>query len=194
MNDDQALSDTHSRLSESDPLTIDNRHAALDKLMRQHNDELVNYIYRWVRSPDDARDIAQEAFLRMFRLGDRNVVSHLRGFLYQTAKNIAADWLRRRIVREAFAEQASHQSSEQDLLTPEHLCLAREEIEAVGRAFELLPARTRMALLLIKEDGLSYEEVGRRLGIKTHSARRLIERALEFLLEAQESLHTRGKR
>jgi RNA polymerase sigma factor (sigma-70 family) len=120
----------------------------------------------------------------------------LRGFLYQTAKNIAADWLRRRIVREAFIDDSLRRGHQENVLTPERICLAQEEVEALERGFELLPPRTRMALILIKEDGLSYEEVGARLGIKTHSARRLIERAMEFLLEAvtQERLITRRKR
>ena len=41
-----------------------------------------------------------------------------------------------------------------------------------------------MALLMVSQDEPSFEEVGQRLGIKTHSARRMVERAMEYPLEA----------
>lgn len=184
MNEREADSEVDSNgLSDSEPLTSENRHAAIARLVHQHNDELVNYLFRWVRSRDDARDIAQEAYARIFHLGEPTVVSHLRGYLYKTAKNIASNWLRSRIVRETYAEQESLSASEEDKRTPEQICLAREEYEAVKRAFEKMSARMKLAVHLIKEDGLSYDEVAAQLEIKPNSVRRLVERAMEFLLE-----------
>jgi DNA-directed RNA polymerase specialized sigma24 family protein len=55
----------------------------------------------------------------------------------------------------------------------------------------------RLAVHLIKEDGLSYDEVAAQLEIKPNSVRRLVERAMEFLLEEvskEKSLKTRGRR
>jgi RNA polymerase sigma factor (sigma-70 family) len=196
MNEREAASEVDSNgLSDSEPLTSENRHAAIARLVHQHNDELVNYVYRWVRSRDDARDIAQEAYARIFRLGDPTVVSHLRGYLYKTAKNIASNWVRSRITRETYVERESLSASEEDKRTPEQICLAREEFEAVKRAFKQLSPRMRLAVHLIKEDGLSYDEVAAQLEIKPNSVRRLVERAMEFLLEevSKESL-TRGRR
>jgi RNA polymerase sigma factor (sigma-70 family) len=205
MTEREVASEVESNgLSDSGPPTIENRNAAIEELVRQHNDELVNYIYRWVRSRSDARDIAQEAYARIFRLGDKNVVSHLRGYLYKTAKNIASNWVRSRITRETFVAKQSLGTSEGDDRTPEQICLAREELEIVKSAFRQLSPRMRMAVHLIKEDGLSYDEVAVRLGIKPSSVRRLVERAMEFLLEAvskertasrgsRESLRARGK-
>jgi RNA polymerase sigma factor (sigma-70 family) len=182
-----------SQLSGSEPDSRDNPRAELATLITQHNDALVNYISRWVRSREDAHDIAQEAFVRIFRLRDPGVISHLRGFLYQTARNIATDWLRKRIVRETYVEEEPLRSMQEEQRTPEQICLAREELDAVRRAFVLLPPRTKLALLMVREDGLSYDEVGARLGIKPHSARRLVERALEFLLEAVTEQNRRSR-
>src|SRR6059058_5512963 len=94
------------RLSGSGPSKGDERHVQLEKLLNQHNDALVNYVYSWVRSRADARDIVQEAYCRIFRLDEPHVISHLRAYLYKTAKNIATDWIRQRIVREAYVEEA----------------------------------------------------------------------------------------
>jgi len=198
MNEHEAESEVNSiGLPASEPLTSENRRAAIARLVRQHNDKLVNYVYRWVRSRDDARDIAQEAYSRVFRLGETAVVSHLNGYLYKTAKNIASNWVRSRITRETYVELESHGASENDQRTPEQICLAREEYQAVKRAFEQLSPRMRLAVHLIKEDGLSYEDVAAQLEIKPNSVRRLVERAMEFLLEEvskEKRLKSRGRR
>jgi len=169
--------------SGSEPARDDERHKTLEKLLSQHNEELVNYIYSWVRSRADARDIVQEAYCRIFRLDEPHVISHLRAYLYKTAKNIATDWIRQRIVREAYVEEEPLRAP-QETPSPEHIWLAREELEALQRGIEALPPKTKMALLMVRQEGLSYEEVAAKLGIKTHSARRLVERAMEYLIEA----------
>jgi RNA polymerase sigma factor (sigma-70 family) len=172
-----------ARLLDSDELTNNNRHELLEQLRRETNEALVNYVYGFVRSRDDARDIVQEAYIRLYRIRDLNAVGHLRSFLFKVAKNLATDVIRKRIVRETFADEeplrANHESP-----SPEHVWLAMEELQALERAIERLPPRTQTALMLMRIDGLTYEELAPRLGIKTHSARRLIERAMEYLLEA----------
>jgi RNA polymerase sigma factor (sigma-70 family) len=173
------------RLSSPEPSKKHERHVELEKLLSQHNDALVNYVYSWVRSRADARDIVQEAYCRIFRLDEPHIISHLRAYLYKTAKNITTDWIRQRIVREAYVEEAPLRAP-QETPSPERIWLAREDLETLQRGIEALPPKTKMALLMVRQDGLSYEEVGHRLGIKTHSARRLVERAMEYLLEAME--------
>jgi RNA polymerase sigma factor (sigma-70 family) len=180
---------------DSEPLQKEVRRAEVDQLLRQHNDALVNYIFRWVRSRDDAKDIVQEAYLRIFRLEDPTTISHFRAFLYRTAKNLAINWLKARIVRETFVQEHPLRAF-QDVPSPEHIWLAREELEALKRAVEVLPPKCKMALIMFKEDGLTYEEIGAKLEIKAHSAARLVERAMEFLVEAvsQERVPSRKKR
>ena len=199
MNPDEARSEKDRSRDSDAPPENENRIAAIQELIRQHNDALVNYISRRVHSRVDAHDIVQEAYVRVFGLSDPNVISHLRGYLYETARNIASNWIRSRITREtviSHIEELPLRVHQHDTLTPERICVARQELEAVKRAFQLLPPRTRMVIHLIKEDELSYDEVAAKLGIKTHSVRRLVERAMEFLLEAvsQESEKSRGDR
>lgn len=168
-------------------------HAELEQLLRHHNDLLINYVYRRVRSRADAKDIVNEAYCRIFRLGNATTVSHLRAYLFKTARNIATDWIRQRIVREAFAAEEPLRSA-QEAPCPEQIWLAREALELLQQRVDALPARSKMALLMVKEDGLSYEEVGARLGIKTHSARRLVERAMEYLVDVRPPKRQRVRR
>ena len=171
------------------------QHKELEEFLRENNNALISYVYSWVRSRADAVDIVQEAYCRIFRLGDLGAVRHLRGYLFKAAKNIATDWVRQRVVREAFAHDEPLRGN-LEAASPEHIWLAREELEALQHEVEALPPKCKLALVMVKLDGASYEEVGTCLGIKTHSARRLVERAMEYLLEAesQETLPPRGKR
>ena len=154
----------------------------LGQFLRENNNALVSYVYSWVRSRPDALDIVQEAYCRIFRLGDLRGVNHLRGYLFKTAKNIATDWVRQRVVREAYVQDEPLRGNRESA-SPEDIWLAREELEALERNVKNLPPKCRCALIMVRLEGASYEEVGQHLGIKTHSARRLVERAMEYLLE-----------
>ena len=158
----------------------------LGQFLRENNNALVSYVYSWVRSRPDALDIVQEAYCRIFRLGDLQQVNHLRGYLFKTAKNIATDWVRQRIVREAYVQDEPLRGN-REAASPEEIWLAREELEALEKNVEDLPPKCRYALIMVRLEGASYEEVAEKLGIKTHSARRLVERAMEYLLEKKVS-------
>lgn len=165
------------------PATDNSQHEPdLGQFLRENNNALVSYVYSWVRSRPDALDIVQEAYCRIFRLGDLRGVNHLRGYLFKTARNIATDWVRQRVVREAYVLDEPLRGNKESA-SPEDIWLAREELEALERNVNNLPPKCKLALIMVRLDGASYEEVGQRLGIKTHSARRLVERAIEYLLE-----------
>jgi RNA polymerase sigma factor (sigma-70 family) len=164
--------------------TIHHPNKDLEKFLRENNNALISYVYSWVRSRPDALDIVQEAYCRIFRLRDLGAVSHLRGYLFKTARNIATDWVRQRVVREAFVQDEPLRGNRESA-SPEEIWLAREKLEALEQDVEALPPKCKLALVMVRLDGASYEEVGACLGIKTHSARRLVERAMEYLLESE---------
>jgi len=177
LSDPAEASPVEATLSQVPPQDQD-----LGQFLRENNNALVSYVYSWVRSRPDALDIVQEAYCRIFRLGDLKGVNHLRGYLFKTAKNIATDWVRQRVVREAYVQDEPLRGNK-EAASPEDIWLAREELEALERNVKNLPPKCRYALIMVRLEGASYEEVGQRLGIKTHSARRLVERAMEYLLE-----------
>ncbi len=194
MNTNAAVpADGTSRSTDSPSIDRKERQAELEELLRKHNDELVNYVYVRVGNRAEARDIVQEAYCKIFRLGDSRAISHLRAYLYETAGNLANDWLRKRVVRDRYAREESLRANREDA-SPERIWLAIEELQGLLKAVERLPPQCRRAFVLVRYHGLSFEEVGIRLGIKTHSARKHVGRAIEYLLEtvSQESVTTRG--
>jgi len=171
------------------------RHAELEQLLSENSEsQLINYVCSWVHSRADAKDIVQEAYYRIFRRrGDLAAVSHLRGYLYRTARNIALDWIRERIVREAFVEEQPLRAASA-APSSEQVLLAKEELETIHSAIEALPPKSKLAFLMIRVDGATYEEVAKKLGIKTHSARRLVERAVGYLLAAKQQTKRKARR
>lgn len=183
MNKDWAVPEGDSgSLLGSDPPTNE-RQPEVAELIRQHNDALVKYVYRLVHSRADARDIVQEAYCRFFRLGDPSILSHFRRYLFKTAKHVAIDWIREQVLRDSFLREEPLRAA-CDAPSLEQVWEAKEDLEAFLQAVERLPPKAKLAIVMFLEDGRSYEEVAIKLGIKTHSARRLVERAMDFLVDA----------
>jgi RNA polymerase sigma factor (sigma-70 family) len=172
-----------------------NHRTELEEFIREHNRALMSYVRSWVHSRADAADVVQEAYSRLFRLGERTKVRHVRGYLFQAARNIATDLNRQRTVREGFVHDAPLRGNLEEV-SPEQIWLAREELETIQHEVEMLGPKCQFALLQVAVDGAKFEEVAAALGIKTHSARRLVERAIQTLRESgpQENSSSRKKR
>jgi len=184
MNEDWAVPEGDSGVLLGSDLPSHGRPAEVDQLIRQHNDALVKYAYRLTHSWIDARDVVQEAHCRFLRLDDPTARSYFRGYLYRTVRNVAIEWMRKRQVSDSFLKEERLRTATEDFPSLERVWVARQDIEALVRAVEALPPRTQEALRMFKEEGLSYEQVAERLNIKVDSARRLINRAMNFLVGA----------
>src|SRR5580692_147523 len=70
-------------------------HAArIDHLFREHNDALVRFLSARLGSYQDAREVAQEAYVRLLNLDRPGAAGFLKALLYKTAANLAIDRLR----------------------------------------------------------------------------------------------------
>src|SRR5687767_9404878 len=68
--------------------------ALVERLFREHNEALIRFLRPRVRSRQEAREVAQEAYVRLLSLDRAGAVSYLRAFLFKTAANLAVDRLR----------------------------------------------------------------------------------------------------
>ena len=90
----------------------------------------------------------------------------------------------RPVMEQAFAEGMNSQGNNCPGLRPAPSTdLSPEETEALFSAIDDLPAKAKMALLLYRQDGLTYAQIGARLKVETDQARLLVFRAFEYLLE-----------
>src|SRR5689334_22138496 len=72
----------------------------VERLFREHNEALIRFLLGRCRSYQEAREVAQEAYVRLLSLDQPGAVSYLRSFLFRTAANIAIDRQRREEVHD----------------------------------------------------------------------------------------------
>src|SRR5688572_19314154 len=118
------------------------RATLVERLFREHNEALVRFLFARLRSQQAAREVAQEAYVRLLSLDEPGAVSYLRAFLFKTAANLAVDRLRRNDVRTRAAE-ATLFSQLSDPCTPERQLAAKQSIERLNRLVAAMPASCR---------------------------------------------------
>ncbi len=154
---------------------------AFTELFAMHEQALQNVAYRVTGSREDAADIAQEAFLRVFArldaLAERPDVN-LAAYLFRTARNLVYDH-HGRSGRETLQDDLERSAGADDALEedPERARLVDAQVEEVRAANARLPERHRLVLALRELEGMSYEELGIALGVTTAAAGQALVRA-----------------
>lgn len=146
--------------------------AALQTTYLANRRSLISAIQAIVRDVQTAEDLAQDAYVRASRALESHPIDHLEGFLFQTARNLALDHLRRRRTRDRYEEPASAphvESVPQDGPSAEDRLIERERAQIFDRALQSLPRRARHAWALSHLDGLSYGEIADRLGVSRNT-------------------------
>jgi RNA polymerase sigma factor (sigma-70 family) len=160
----------------------------VDGLVRDHHPELRKHVYKRVRSWADAEDIVQQTYINLWQVPRLSAVENVRAYLYKIAGNLAQDWLRKRRVRESFAQEELLRALA-TARSAEEICESRDDFAELLKRIDDLPQQCRMALLLYRHEGLSLQEVAERLGIQPKSVHALIARAMKYLLETGPQEH-----
>ncbi|MEM9247738.1 MAG: sigma-70 family RNA polymerase sigma factor [Pseudomonadota bacterium] len=147
-------------------------------------DTLIATACRIVNNRAVAEDLVQESWLRW--ASKPYQPTQIRPILLQIIRNLSIDWLRRQQTERTGNAELSRWTD--DGPDTERIVIARQELRCVVRALQKLPARTLTAFRLRRLDGLTYKEIGRRLGISEASAYRLVADALlQVILAMDES-------
>ncbi len=142
---------------------------AFDRLMLETQERVVRLAWRLLGSREDARDAAQEVFVRVYRHLDRFRAGHdFRAWLYRITVNVCRDAARRRR-REPLAMASVADPAERAVA--EDALLDAERWGRVLQALASLPPRERAALILRDLEGLTSEQVARILGSRPGTVR-----------------------
>lgn len=155
------------------------RSEALAEISRKHYAALVRFLSVRTGSVHDAEEIVQEAFAKMLALHRPGTISFLASYVWRVAVNLAADRRRQRVLHERCIS-ALPQVETREASAESHV-EARERLSIVERAIEKLPARCLEAFILHVLNGLTFDEVGREMGISGRMAQKHLARALEYL-------------
>lgn len=156
----------------------------VDRLFREYHQPLVRYLTRRLGDRDWAEEIAQETFLRALR--QETIVSE-RSWLFAVATNLVRDDARRASRQRVRLELLAAEAREQ-VVEPEVTTMERDEERAFARrAVDALAEKDRLALLM-REEGLDYDEIAAALDISRSSVGTTLSRARRRLAEHYEAL------
>ena len=164
---------------------------AFATLVEKYQQPVMNFVHRTLRDETEAEDVAQNVFLQVYKSAPRYVsTAKFSTWLFTIARNLCLNELRRRARHPAESLDAPHPESvdqparqfedRRNFSPPEHL-LHGELAEKIAHALADLPENQRTALLLCRQEELSYEEIADVLGCSLSATKSLIHRGRETL-------------
>jgi RNA polymerase sigma factor, sigma-70 family len=167
--------------------------AAFTELVEKYKQPVINLIYRTLRDATEAEDLAQNVFVQVYKSADRyRVAAKFSTWLFTIARNLCLNEIRRRSRHPADSLDAVHPENEDQPLqqfedrknfAPPDSLLQGELEQKIDEVLAELPENQRTALLLCRQEELSYEEMSEVLGCSLSATKSLIHRGRETLKE-----------
>lgn len=168
-------------------------HVAFEELVRLYDQNVLRLALNLVRSPEEARDVYQEAFLKIYRsLGSFRFECSFYTWVYRIVTNVCLDYLRKKTVRKEEPAIASRGDGETvDLFdsvedgrpdtNPERALLGRELNHRIERALARLSPRERLVFELKHYQGLKLRTIGEMLETTEETVKNCLFRATQKL-------------
>jgi RNA polymerase sigma-70 factor (ECF subfamily) len=157
-----------------------------EQVVQEHSARVYRLAYRLTGNRQDAEDLTQEVFVRVFRSLSSYTPGTFEGWLHRITTNLFLDQVRRkqRIRFDALPDDAGDRLAGSADLGPERAWEHNNLDHDVQRALDTLPPEFRAAVVLCDIEGLSYEEIAATLGVKLGTVRSRIHRGRAQLRQA----------
>jgi RNA polymerase sigma-70 factor (ECF subfamily) len=177
--------------------------AAFTELVEKYKQPIMNLVYRTIRDPTEAEDLAQNVFVQVFKSAPRyKNTAKFSTWLFTIARNLCLNEIRRRSRHPAESldvphpeqeDQPLHQFEDKKTFSPPESLLHGELARKIEEAMADLPENQRSAILLCRQEDLSYEEIAEVLGCSVSATKSLIHRGRETLKEKLKAYIRSGK-
>src|ERR1700751_956755 len=170
--------------------------AAFEELVRRYDRDVLRLALNLMKRPEDARDVYQEAFLKVYRNLHRfRFECSFYTWLYRIVTNVCLDQLRRRQARpedqapeansghhdDGIADFFERQREQRPTLDPERRLLGKEIQARIATAMELLSPRERVVFEMKHYQGLKLRAIGDALGTTEETVKNSLFRATRKL-------------
>ena len=154
-------------------------------LFTAYHAQLVRFLTRQIGDRDAAEEIAQETFVRALQ---QETIASERSWIFAVAMNLVRDEGRKAVRRQRRLQLMRETEADEQVVQPPVTSMERNEDRLIARqALDALQERDRDALLM-REEGLSYEEIAHALDLSVGSVGTTLSRARRRLMEAYEAL------
>ena len=171
--------------------------AAFGEIMRRYRSPITNYIYRFLNDYEEAVDLAQETFVRVYFALERYHTEYaFSTYIYRIATNLAISEIRKRKRRKLVSltglfqfdnEEAQDFNPPDEKPLPDENLIESEQSTTIARAIATLPDKYRAPIILRDVEGKSYEEVAQIMQLGLGTTRSRISRARKLLREKLEN-------
>jgi RNA polymerase sigma-70 factor (ECF subfamily) len=165
--------------------------AAFTTLVEKYKQPVLNLAWRTLRDETEAEDLAQNVFVQAWKSAERyQATAKFSTWLFTIARNLCLNEIRRRVrhpaesldqTRDDSEDQPLHQVVDKRIAAAPDELLCAELEHKVDEALSALPENQRTALVLCRQEELSYEEIAAVLGCSLSATKSLIHRARETL-------------
>lgn len=163
---DMADADLVARITQGDE-------EAFRQLLDRHQDAVYGFAKRFIGDAHEAADIAQETFLRLYRVaGNYRPGASFRSYLFRIARNLCIDFMRKKrpVSMEPLPETIAQE-------TPLGHVERVQMMSALMAAIDDLPENQRAAILLRHDQGFCYQEISEAMGLTVSAVESLLVRA-----------------
>jgi RNA polymerase sigma factor (sigma-70 family) len=168
---------------------------ALNLIFRHQYDQLVRFCRARITNPADAEDLVQDAFVSVRRTYADKPAEDLRALLFTTVRNLSVNYLKSGRIRQARQSDEIGELGDrlacQRTPTPEQQVMDAQRLAIAEQTIAAMKPRKRDALRLHRYEGLTYDEIARRLSVSPTTVKTDI---AEAVAEIAESLSGVAKR
>jgi RNA polymerase sigma-70 factor (ECF subfamily) len=163
---------------------------AFAELVDKYKQPLINFAGRMLHDATEAEDLAQAAFVQVFKSAHRyEASSRFSTWLFTITRNLCLNEIRRRSRHPADSmdaprsdlDQEPRQFEDKKSASPPDSLLQHELEQKIEQALTELPENQRAAILLCRQDELSYEDIAKVLNCSVSAIKSLIFRGRETL-------------
>ncbi len=166
---------------------------AFAEIMRRYRSPITNYIYRFLNDYEEAVDLAQETFVRVYFAIERYHTDYaFSTYIYRIATNLAISEIRKRKRRRLVSltgllqynnEEAQDFNPPDEKSLPDENLIESEQSRTIAKAIATLPEKYRAPIVLRDIEGKTYEEIAQILELGLGTTKSRISRARKLLRE-----------
>lgn len=153
---------------------------AFNELFERHWDQVYGTCLHLTKSPEQSKDLAQDIFLKLWEnRSSLPAVKNFRGWLYTVSRNLVHDYIRKKIFRDQnFPFLNLYFTDHNTIMSPESRLEQKDLADRLHMAVSSLPPQLQKVFTLHRFEGLSHEEIAKRLDITPLSSKTYMTRAL----------------
>jgi len=162
---------------------------AFELVFKEYYPSLLIFARRFIDNAGDAEDIVQQLFCNIWFKKDKlNINQSIRAYLFNSVRNNCYDYIKHQKVKAQYFNKVIKERNE-DKGDFNNGLITRETVEAIFKAIENLPEKTKNIFKMNRFEGLKYREIAEKLEISPKTVENQMGMALKKLREALRNLY-----